>query len=56
MSLESLFQHILFSEQRAEESRRLMREGQRGARVVRTGPLSSPVGSSEQEQIPQVVV
>ncbi|XP_019515639.1 PREDICTED: coiled-coil domain-containing protein 172 [Hipposideros armiger] len=26
MSLESLFQHIIFSEQRAEESRRLMRE------------------------------
>ncbi|EPY82160.1 hypothetical protein CB1_000678013 [Camelus ferus] len=26
MSLESLFQHIIFSEHRAEESRRLMRE------------------------------
>lgn len=30
MSLESLFQHIIFSEQRAEESRRLMREGRWG--------------------------
>ena len=28
MSLESLFQHIIFSEHQAEESRRLMREGQ----------------------------
>lgn len=28
MSLESLFQHILFTEHQAEESRRAMREGQ----------------------------
>lgn len=27
MSLESLFQHIIFSEHQAEESRRVMREG-----------------------------
>lgn len=27
MSLESLFQHIIFTEHQAEESRRLMREG-----------------------------
>lgn len=29
MSLESLFQHIIFSELQAEESRRLLREGRR---------------------------
>ncbi len=38
MSLESLFQHIIFSEHQAEESRRLIREG-RCSRLV-LGPVS----------------
>jgi hypothetical protein len=36
MSLESLFQHIIFTEHQAEESRRVMREGQ----VFLPGPLA----------------
>ncbi|MBZ3876521.1 Coiled-coil domain-containing protein 172 [Sciurus carolinensis] len=44
MSLESLFQHIIFSEHQAEESRRVMREG-RVFLPFAWDPLSSPAGS-----------
>lgn len=49
MSLESLFQHIIFSEHRAEESRRLLREG----RAFAWGPGSSWVGGLEQKEMPR---
>lgn len=56
MSLESLYQHIIFSELQAKESRHLMREGRRDTWVVCVGPLSSPVGGSGQKAVSKAVV
>lgn len=59
MSLESLFQHILSSELRAEQSRRELRGGEKGrgpgSRLpAGPGPLSSPAAGLEREEGPEV--
>ena len=63
MSLESLFQHIIFSEHQAEESRRLMREGQglcplswglgAGGKAVGSGQSSEGWGKTVKGVLPQ---